>query len=364
MGNPLKIYTIWLVITVVNTIASYPIMKNPGNNITLDMLFKQQGHLWDRSATLQTDCIASQIALADFDTYDVKELSHLCDDPMSYDEFKINTVIRFVKKYYALFADEKWHNKAMRMEGYSLAGAMLDIYDLYIEQHKTPDEAYRALASLMFPLFTDLIDITEWAHKALTVYDKIRYRLIESVMNNYSEYHITAHKRDAVVYELNKYNFTSIRKLLKDLVPGFYSNKRCLFDGKRIGLGSVVFSLLVNKHDSYTRNLQGWRDGLLDFTFNDSMIYYITNYDMTVVSHGDDMVVRNNDWNIHPVKTPYDVTTYHSVNKLILSLYNATRDCRDINVLVCNPTKSKVYPEIYKLKDLHVTIYEGNVIIG
>ena len=106
------------------------------------------------------------------------------------------------------------------------------------------------------------------------------------------------------------------------------------------------------------------RDGLLDFTFNDSMIYYITNYDMTVVSHGDDMVVRNNDWNIHPVKTPYDVATYHSVSKLILSLYNATRDCRDINVLVCNPTKSKVYPEIYKLKDLHVTIYEGNVIIG
>lgn len=348
---------------MVKTIASYPIMKNPENNVALDMLFKQQGHIWDRSATLQADCIASQIALADLDLYNISELTKLVNNPMLYDEFKTDTVIRFVKKYYALFTDEKWANKAKRLEGYSVAGAMLDIYDLYVEQYGY-NKAYAALTDLMFPMYTDLQDIVNWANNLLLLYDRIRDRLIDSVTQHYDQYHITAQKRDVVIHEMYKYNFTSIRKLLKDLVPGLYSTKRCLFNANRVGLGSVLFSLLVGKHGSYSRNLQGWRDGLLDLTFNDSMLYYLTNYDITVVSHGDDMIVSRNDWNINPVKSPFDVGTYHSVSKLILALYNSTKNCRSINVLACNPNKSKVYPEIYGLSNLHVTIYEGNVIIG
>ena len=78
---------------MVNTIASYPVAKNPNHISELDMLFKQQSYIWDRSATLQTDCIANQIAMSDLEFYNISELRMLNSGHMSYDEFKNNTVI-------------------------------------------------------------------------------------------------------------------------------------------------------------------------------------------------------------------------------------------------------------------------------
>ena len=327
------------------------------------MLFKQQSYIWDRSATLQTDCIANQIAMSDLEFYDISELRMLNSGHMTYDEFKNNTVIRFVRKYYELFENQEWNNKAQRYEGFSIAGAMLDIYDLYVEYYKSETKAYQALSELLFPGLSNFTEIESWSNTIIMIYDKIISKLVDSVCQHADEYHVTKVKADNIRRDLLNYHFGSIRTLFKTIIPAMYSNKRCLFDGNRVGLGSVLFSLSVNKHNSYARNLQGWRDGLLDFSFNDSMLYYLTNYDITVVSHGDDMIVSRNDWDVHPVKTPYTTGTFRSVSKLIQSLLQ-TSNCRRINILACNPNKSRLYAELYKEDNCYINIHEGNVIIG
>ena len=347
---------------LVITRANYPILHNIDNNPELNVFIKQQEYLWDRTTTLQVDCIADQIAITDMNFYRTRELKLLLQDKLSYREFCINTITRFVKRYYALFENTEWNKKAQKMEGHSLAGAMLDLYDWYREQNLSKEDAIARLADVMFPSVTDE-KLHRWIQFRYNGRKRMLDKLIHTIKYYYSYLHITEREAQDIIKQIKRDKFDTLRDVFKLAVLSLYSNSRCVWNGNRVGLGTVLFSLSVKKSPVYNRDLQGWRDGLLDFTFNDSMFYYMTKYDITIVTHGDDLIVTKNDWHILPVKSPYDGVTYHSISKLILGLIENANVTR-INVLSCNPNKVRVYPEIYKTKSTLVNIHEGNVIIG
>jgi hypothetical protein len=354
--------TIRLVIQLVITRANYPHILNPEANPELDMLIKQQEQIWNRSTTLQLDCIANQIAMTDMNFYKTSELRSIKNGKITYEYFCLSTVTRFVKKYYKLFETPEWNKRAQRMMGYSLVGAMLDLYDWYKTQHLEDIEAIHALIDIMFPNYTG-----DRLHRWILLQYNSRMNTINKLINtlkySYSFLHITEKESERLISQVKRDNFKDLRDVFKEASVMLYSNKGCIWNGNRIGLGNVLFSLSVKKSSSYSRDLQGWKDGLIDFTFNDSMFYYITKYDITILTHGDDLVVTNNDWHILPVKSPYDGITYHSISKLLKSLCDKANVTR-INVLSCNPNKVKIYPDLYKLKTTLINIHEGNVFIG
>ena len=344
------------------TRANYPSIHNTTDNHELDIFIKQQAHLWDRTTTLQTDCIADQIAMTDLNFYRTRELKQLVNGKLEYKEFCTSVVTRFVKKYYTLFNSPEWNKKAQKLEGHSLSGAMLDLYDWYKEQGFNSEDSIDKLVSVMFPnLSNDKVHL--WAMLRYNSRKKILDKLMYTIKYYYSYLHITGNEALHIISQIKHDKFAELRNVFNVANMSLYSNGRCVWNGNRVGLGNVIFSLSVKKSSLYSRNLQGWRDGLLDFTFNDSMFYYITKYDITIVTHGDDMVVTHNDWHILPVKSPYDGVTYHSISKLLLGLIDTAKVTR-INVLSCNPNKVKVYPELYKNKSTLINIHEGNVIIG
>ena len=346
---------------LVITRANYPYKPNTQNIPDLEFLLNQQAHIWDGSTTLQTRCIADQIAMSDLNFYNTRQLKQLKEHKITFELFCIDTVTRFIDKYYRLFENMVWNNKAQRMQGFALAGALLDIYDLLKEQGQSEVEIFDILANIMFPKFRDQEDEHRWVCFRLNERKRIIGRLTITFKYYYSYLHITKREADRIISDIRNDRFVTIRRLFTSSAAMFYSNKRCFWDGNSIGLGSVLFSLSMKEDSPRMRNMQGWRDGLLDFNFNDSMFYYITRYDLTIVAHGDDMIATKNDWTIQATKNPFDMRTYRSISKLLISLREYyTR----VNVLSCNPNKSKIYPELYKYKDYLVNIHEGRVFIG
>lgn len=297
------------------------------------------------------------------DFYHLHELELLRDHKITYEYFRISTVTRFVSKYYALFDNTTWAIKANQMSGHALAGAMLDLYDWYALR-KLPDiEIIQNLADVMFPKFLSTMECDQWVLDRIEEYTTIIQKLTDCIRTNYETFNITEKKANGIIWDMRHRNYASIRKVFKDTLPKFYSNKLAMYNGWGVGLGSVLFSISVKNDTSHARNLRGWQDGMFDFTFSDILFYYLTKYDITIISHGDDMVVTKNDWIIQPVKSPFDHITYHSASKLILALKEQP-NIKRINLLSCNPNKVKLYPEIYKDPHYLVNIYEGNVFIG
>ena len=348
-------------IILVITRANYPFKPIVSEFSDLQFLLQQQAYIWDGSTTLQTRCIADQIAMSDLNFYNTKQLKQLKDHRITFEMFRIDTICRFINKYYRLFENIVWNNKAQRLQGFALAGAMLDIADFYKEQGETEVTIIHILADIMFPKFKNPDDEHRWVCFRYNERKRIVSKLINSFKYYYSYMHITKHEADRIISDIKNDRFVAIRSLFTSLGSQLYSNKRCFWDGNSIGLGSVLFSLSMKNDGPHMRNMQGWKDGLLDFTFNDSMFYYITRYGITIVAHGDDMIATKNDWSIQATKNPFDLKIYRSISKLLLSLKDTfTR----VNVLSCNPNKGKVYPELYKCKDFLVNIHEGKVFVG
>lgn len=326
---------------------------------------KQQDNIWDRSTTLQTRCIADQIAMVDLNFYTNIELHDLYTGRMEYSDFKAACINRFVTKYTRLFNDPRWKNKAQNMEGHALSGAMLDIYDLYREKKFSVEKAVEKLGDYMFPTFTMDKDLTCWVTRIQYKRKTLIKRLKECVTENRSTFNITKIQTGRIVSGLNKEDFGPIRKLMASTLQSkiFYKKGLPMWSGLPVGLGSVLFSVSVSRDVPYSRDLQGWRDGLLDFSFNDSLLYYITNFDLTIIAHGDPLVVTANDWYISPVKLYTNFKEYHSASNLLLAAFEDP-NVTTINLLACNPNKVKLLPKLYSDKNHCVEIYSGNVFIG
>lgn len=348
---------------LVITRANYPRISNVNNNPELDMFIKRQEHIWDESTTLQTDCIADQIAMADFNFYTINELNQLKNGGITYEYFRITVISRFIKKYYKMFDNKEWRNKAQNLVAYALPGAMLDLYDWYKNQGFSNIAAVSSLADVMLPQLNTKTDIQSWAVRRINERATIINKLLEILNIYYSYLHITKKEADRLIEDICCDQFDGLRDVFRVLNPTLFSNRLCFWNGSTLGLGSILFSLSVKKDGPYSRVLQGWKNGLLDSSYCDLLLYYTIMYDLTIVTHGDDMVVTNNDWFIHPVKSPFDGKTYHSVSKLLIAIKNTT-DYKRINVLACNPNKVKVDPLLYKDTDYLVNIHEGNVFIG
>ena len=348
---------------MVITRTNYPRLVNKDDNPEFDMFIKQQGHIWDRSTTLQTDCIADQLAMADFNFYTTRELDQLKTGAITYEYFRISVITRFIKKYYLLFDNKEWSNRSQHLVAYALPGAMLDLYDWYINQKLGSIGAISSLADVMLPQLKDQIDIQSWATRRINERATIIGKLLDILTLYYSYLHITKKEADRLYDQVRHEKFNDLRDVFRILNPTLYSNRLCFWNGSTLGLGSILFSLSVKNNGPHSRVLQGWKEGLLDSGYCDLLLYYTIMYDLTIVTHGDDMIVTNNDWFIQPVKSPFDGKTYHSVSKLLTAIRNTT-DYKRVNVLACNPNKVKVDPALYNDTDYLVNIHEGNVFIG
>ena len=347
---------------MVITRSNYPYIAT-NDKPDLAKFISSQDYIWDRSTTLQTDCIANQIAMSDMNFYDTRLLRSLKDGTATYKFFKDTTITRFVDKYYRLFENKEWNAKAQSLEGHALSGAMLDLYDFYKEHNTDEDTTIDNLGQVMFPKFTNDSDIHRWAALKYNSRISMLRTLSESIINYRDVYGIPYQHALSIKQDIKNDRFTELRRLFTKIAPSLYSNKLSYWNGLRVGLGCVLFSLSVKNDSSRTRNLRGWRDGLLDFSFNDSMFTYITKYDFTVISHGDDLMYIKNDYHIQPVKLYTDLKTYHSVSELILAIEKMSWVKR-INILACNPNELRVYPELYKDKTHLINIHQGNVFIG
>ena len=352
-------------IELIITRAVYPNIKNTKGSFELDQLIKQQDYIWDKSATLQTNCIANQIAITDMNFYSLKDLIRLNEGRITYEYFKLETVQRFVKKYTALFNNDEWSNKAKHMEGHSLSGAMLDIYDWYIAEGSPEIEAVYVLMDLMFPKFRSVEDERLWIRMTLNSIKRKLDKLRSTVLTKYKVMGILPHTAYTIVREMGEERYDKLRELFASLTPKCYRKSAGCLNMWCIGLGMVLFSIPVKEDTRGIRDLGGWRDGLLTYSYNDSIFHYLTKYDITIVAHGDDLVYLDNDIIIQPTRNPFtpSVPSYKSASKLILAL-RESHPVKRINLLVCNSNKQRLYPQIYQDRNYLVNMHEGNVIIG
>ena len=139
------------------------------------------------------------------------------------------------------------------------------------------------------------------------------------------------------------YRFRSIQyKLLK--------NNGELIDGRPIGLGcvSVAKDILKKKSDLIQRS---WSETIYKSYLTQTLLYYMINYDLTILSHGYE---ENGEWKMWDTQTP-DGIYYNNVLDYIKHI-NDTKQFPEVKCVICNPGHLLI-PETYKT-NIQVLFYD------
>lgn len=157
-----------------------------------------------------------------------------------------------------------------------------------------------------------------------------------------------------LISDLGNESLDSTKALLYKNMDKFLSPDHCILDARPIGLGVIVVSdrMAAESFNDMTVDNSKWKllfNNVNDFERTDTMITYLTKYDLTILSHGgDDFGV----WVIERTKLPNgNEVALHDMDHIKLEEY--LRECiklgfKRINILSCNPGGHKLPNDLIK----------------
>lgn len=301
--------------------------------------------------------------------YDVSALGEVIRTPDIYEGFE-KYCMELIPKLLKL-SDEKFNSAEMKNMNYhdytvlglQVLGNISDKFYMYKDLKKyTQEEAYKALRDTYLPRFENnknkRSNVLSWCESKIRYNKKIISSLARILMMNHRYFSITYDQAQRIVNKLLVNDNEEFKSVFNKKKDQFLTNNLLTFDGRKIGLGCICFSQDVyNKVDSLHRS---WYESILNGSITECLYTYLTNFDITIISHGSRD--ESGNWILEPISTPNGKKEYDKMEPYLRAL--VSEGFRRINIVVCNPDNVSISSELVQDRNLEIFIHNNKTLIS
>lgn len=269
-----------------------------------------------------------------------------------YEMVKADSIARYKEKLKQVSALEGFNKVAGIQSTITDCKTTLDLFDRMVKEDNVSEtDLFKFISGNFFPSFDDEPDQAKKEAK-IRKYLKIRIQWNENIIAtlqrmvvlNQEMLGISSEEATLISKQLEKGELQGVKDLLYQNRDKIISKDHCIVDGRKLGLGVICISDDIAK-DSFTEDdskadmsHKGFWLNIGNIHMYDDAISYMTNYDLTVLAHGD----SNGTWIMEKTKLPNG-----SYSKLVTGdssqcyVNDYIHECikqgfKKINLLACN----------------------------